>query len=421
LSFGQQGLEDTHNSTVKRSSLEEGTMGQHFPKEPEARRAMLLDAVAAIGPVLSASGGRSEELNSLAPEAVSALRDAGMFKLKLASEMGGAEADPLTEMLVLEELAYHDLTSGWCTMVGATAIASLGTFLPKSGLDKVFKSGNVPTASISFFPAGQATRKDTGGYRVSGRWRFNSGIRHSEWVLGGTVVLNSDNGNGGPIVMFSAFPAADVTLHDNWGGVTGLRGTGSVDFSVQDYDLPEDQTFVWDLLEPKPARGGPSYRLPPFSYVAKEHGSVALGGARRALDELVKVATTTRGTFRSSKLDERQIVHRFIGEADLKLRAARALMHQRYDQLWQKVNAGDKPDGPDIADVRAICVYATDVAIEVATMAYHFAGNTGLHHPHVIGRLLRDINTAGIHQVMSDTAYENHGKFRLGLPADPLA
>jgi len=174
-------------------------------------------------------------------------------------------------------------------------------------------------------------------------------------------------------------------------------------------------------MHPQPLRGGPSYRLPPFSYVAKEHGSVALGGARRALDELVKIATTTRGTFRSSKLDERQVVHRFIGEADLKLRAARALMHERYDQLWRKVNAGGEPDGPDIADVRAICVYATDVAIEVATMAYHFAGNTGLHHPHVIGRLLRDINTAGIHQVMSDTAYENHGKYRLGLPADPLA
>jgi hypothetical protein len=35
--------------------------------------------------------------------------------------------------------------------------------------------------------------------------------------------------------------------------------------------------------------------------------------------------------------------------------------------------------------------------------------------------LLRDLNTAGLHQVMSDTAYENYGKFRLGLPADPLA
>jgi hypothetical protein len=76
--------------------------------------------------------------------------------------------------------------------------------------------------------------------------------------------------------------------------------------------------------------------------------------------------------------------------------------------------------------VRAICLHATDVAIETATTCYHFAGNTGLHHPHVMGRLLRDLNTAGLntaglHQVMSDTAYENHGKFCLGLPADPLA
>jgi alkylation response protein AidB-like acyl-CoA dehydrogenase len=175
------------------------------------------------------------------------------------------------------------------------------------------------------------------------------------------------------------------------------------------------------LLKPKPRRGGPSYLLPPFSYVAKEHGSVAIGAARRALDELIKIATTTRGTFRSSKLDERQVVHRQIAEADLKLRAARALMHERYGQLWQKVSARALPEGADIADVRAICVHATDTAIATATMAYHFSGNTGLHHPHVIGRLLRDLNTAGIHQVMSDTAYENHGKFRLGLPADPLA
>jgi alkylation response protein AidB-like acyl-CoA dehydrogenase len=335
--------------------------------------------------------------------------------------MGGAEADPVTEMLVLEALAYDDLTSGWCTMVGATAIASLGTFLPPSGLQKVFKNGHIPTAAISFFPAGRAVR-DGKGYRVNGRWRFNSGIRHAEWVLGGTVVEGSEAENGGrPIVMFSAFPIKDVTIHDNWGGVVGLRGTGSCDFSVENYHLPEDLTFVWDLLKPKPRRGGPSYLFPPFSYVAKEHGSVAIGAARRALDELIGLATTTRGTFRSSRLDERQVVHRFIAEADLKLRAARALMHERYDQLYDSVSNGSLPDGAAIADVRAICVHATDVAIETATMCYHFAGNTGLHHPHVMGRLLRDLNTAGLHQVMSDTAYENHGKFRLGLPADPLA
>jgi indole-3-acetate monooxygenase len=391
------------------------------PKEQESKREALLAHVERIAPILRASGGKSEEIATLAPEAVAALRDAGLFRLKLPEVMGGAEADPVTEMLVLEAIAYHDFTSGWCTMVGATAVGSLGVFLPQAGLDRVFVNGHIPTAAISFFPAGRAVR-EPGGYRVSGRWRFNSGIRHSEWIVGGTVVEGSESENGGkPLVIFTAFPTAEVTIYDNWKDVVGLRGTGSCDCSVENYHLPEHLSFVWDLLKPKPRRGGPSYLFPPFSFVAKEHGSVAIGSARRALDELINIATTTRGTFRSSKLDERQVVQRKIAEADLKIRSVRALMHERYDQLYRKAGAGHPLEGADIADVRAMAVYATDIAIEVATMAYHFAGNTGLRHPHVLGRLLRDLNTAGLHQVMSDTSYENHGKFRLGIPADPLA
>src|SRR5215831_887826 len=128
-------------------------MTEAFPRERATKRQFLLDAVDSISETLRASGARSEESATLAPEAVDALVRTGMFSLKLAEEMGGAEADPITEMLVLEALAYHDLTSGWCTMVGATAIASLGTFLPQTGLEKVFKNGQVPTAAISFFPA----------------------------------------------------------------------------------------------------------------------------------------------------------------------------------------------------------------------------------------------------------------------------
>jgi alkylation response protein AidB-like acyl-CoA dehydrogenase len=387
----------------------------------QAKRSAILAKIQQIAPILDASGARSEELATLAPEAVTALRDAGMFRIKLSAERGGLEADPVTEILALEALAYHDFTSAWCTMVGTTAISSLGAFLPQPGLDEIFDKGRIPTAAISFFPAGRAAR-EKGGFRLSGRWRFNSGIRHSEWLVGGTIVENSEKENGGrPLVMFSALPTSALTLHDNWRDVVGLKGTGSIDASVESYALPEHMTFVWDLLDPKPLRSDPTMLFPPFSYVAKEHGAVALGAARRALDELVKIATSTRGTFRSSKLDERQVVHRQIAEADLKIRGALALMINRYDEIFEKVKAGQLPTHADIADTRAIGVHATDVAISVATMSYHFAGNTGLRHPHILGRLLRDLNTAGLHQVMSDTAYENHGKFRLGMAADPLA
>src|SRR5215469_9580820 len=119
-------------------------MSNALPKDRMLKRKALLDAVEKIAPVLQASSAKSEELGTLAPDAVAALRNAGIFKLKLCADMGGAEADPVTEMMVLEQLAYNDLTSGWCTMVGATAIASLGTFLPQSGLDKVFVNGRVP-------------------------------------------------------------------------------------------------------------------------------------------------------------------------------------------------------------------------------------------------------------------------------------
>src|SRR5215467_12458624 len=105
-------------------------MTEPFPKERMAKRKFLLDAVDSISKTLRTSGSTSEELGTLAAYAVDALVRTGMFRLKLAEEMCGAEADPVTEMLVLEALAYHDMTSGWCTMVGATAIASLGTFLP---------------------------------------------------------------------------------------------------------------------------------------------------------------------------------------------------------------------------------------------------------------------------------------------------
>ena len=287
-------------------------------QRPGGAPRFLLGRVEAIGKVLQEFGAQSEENATLAPQAVAALRTAGMFRLKLPMAVGGAEADPVTEMLVLERLAYHDFTSAWCTMVGATAVASLGAFLPESALAKVFPDGKIPTASISFFPAGRAVR-EKGGFRLNGRWRFNSGIRHAEWVLGGTVVEGTESENGGrPLVIFSALPIKDATLYDNWRDVVGLKGTGSCDFSVENYFLPEDFSFVWDLLKPKPRRGGPSLLLPPFSYVAKEHGSVAIGGALRALDELIKLATTTQGTFRPTKLAERQVVHRQIAEADLK-------------------------------------------------------------------------------------------------------
>jgi alkylation response protein AidB-like acyl-CoA dehydrogenase len=122
-----------------------------------------------------------------------------------------------------------------------------------------------------------------------------------------------------------------------------------------------------------------------------------------------------------SKLEERHVVQRIIGEADLKLRSARALLHQSYMEIEAKTLEGWRPDAAAITEGRSIAVLCTDIAIDIASKAYHFAGNTALHQPHIIERLFRDIHAAGLHQVVSDTAYENQGKILLGLPTNPMA
>lgn len=389
------------------------------PKEELAKREKLLAAVEAISGTLRANADKSEEMATLAPESVAALKSAGMHKLKVSKEVGGFEVDPVTDATILEAIAYHDMTSAWCTMVGNTTISALAVFLEQHVVDRIFANG-IPTGAVSFFPAGRAKR-EKGGYRVNGHWRFGSAIRHAEWVAAGTVIENEPGQDGPPQVIFAVFPIKDIKLHDNWGDVVGLKGTGSVDFSVEDYFLPDEMAFVWDLLKPQPLRGGLSYKQPPFMYVSKEHGSVVIGAARRSLDELIKLASTTRGQFRSSGLGDRQVVQRFIGESDLKLRAARALMHETYQEVWTRMHAGIMPSEADIAACRSSALFATDTAIHVVTQVYHFGGNTALHQPHVIERNWRDVNSAGLHQMVSDTSYENHGRAKLGMDIRPLS
>jgi len=69
---------------IIRTKVEE--MTEAFPRERATKRKFLLDAVDSISGTLRASGPRSEELGTLAPDAVDALIRTGMFRLKLAAE-----------------------------------------------------------------------------------------------------------------------------------------------------------------------------------------------------------------------------------------------------------------------------------------------------------------------------------------------
>jgi hypothetical protein len=72
-------------------------------------------------------------------------------------------------------------------MIGGVSGALLGAYLPESGLQSILRDSRLPLAANSFFPEGVAIAEDC-GYRLNGRWRLCSGIRHAEVVLVGAVI-----------------------------------------------------------------------------------------------------------------------------------------------------------------------------------------------------------------------------------------
>jgi len=391
-------------------------MSQHFPTGREEKRKVLLAAVEGVRDTLVAGADEAEANATLPPATVQALDDAGLFAMKLPAVLGGAEADLVTQLEILEAVSYIDTSAGWCLLIGASAVAGLGAFLADEVLAQVFGGRHVPRVAGTFMPGGQAVPVD-GGYRVSGRWAFASGIRHAQWVT--AMAPMARTGATAPALRRVVMPVTAVQLHDNW-QVMGLQGTGSCDFSVADLFVPEH--FSWDVQQARPQRGGPLYRLGMPAFVTNEHVAFALGVGRRALDTLLNLAQSKqRGYGQRATLATRPAVHRFLGESDLRLRAVRTLAIESYEHAWATVCAGHTLPPREQAELRSVGTFATDVAVEVTTQAFRYSGGTALYSTSVLQRCLRDINAAAQHLMVSEAAYENYGQFLLGLPdADPM-
>ena len=382
-----------------------------FPVERAEKRRVLMAAVDSVRDTLEAGAQEGEETGTLPRSSVDALYASGLLRLKLPHVLGGAEADLVTQLDVLEAVSEIEPSAGWCLMIGAASLGGVGAFLPDDAIAEIFAGGNPPKTCGVFAPFGSAVPTD-GGYIVTGRWPFASGVRHSQWISAGTRVVSEDKGH--PAQIRATIRTSDGRIHDNW-QVMGLRGTGSCDFSVKDLFVPEK--FAYDVSATEPARGGGLYRLGRPGFVTNEHSAFALGVGRKALNAIIEVgASKTRGYTSVNPLARRAAFQRMLSESDLRLRAARALNVEILEEAWQVVCCGQTPSNPLQAEMRSVCAYSTDVAADVVAQAFRFAGGAALFESSVLQRCLRDINAGAQHQMVSDTAYENHGQFLLNLP-----
>jgi hypothetical protein len=225
----------------------------------------LLSAVRTLEPLIREHADAAAQQRHLSPPVVTALAEAGIFRMYTPRAFGGFEVDPLTFFGVVEALAGIDASTGWCVFI-AGGNPLLGAYLADQAAAEVFGRDPLVVTAGVVFPFGKAEVCD-GGYRVSGRWAYACGCQHCTWIFCACQVVEVDHmrltAEEAPKVRLFFVSTRQVTIVDTW-EVSGLAGTGSHDVVFEHVFVPTAFTRPFGPgMEPQ----GTHYQSPLYRYV----------------------------------------------------------------------------------------------------------------------------------------------------------
>lgn len=359
-------------------------------------------------PLVLAQRDEAERLRHMTPDVVDAFRQAGLFQMYLPRSMGGPELHPLTAFEVIETISRADGSAGWCAMIATIMSGYLGWVPVHVGREL---AGDPPDfrAAGSLRPQGRA-RKVPGGYRVTGRWDFASGIDHARYLKSSCMI----EGENKPRAML--VPIEQATIIDTWTTV-GMRATSSQDFAVEDVFVPAEHTY--SNAEP-PYEKGALYtpRLLQTTFWTATVAN-ALGIARGAIDTFIDMAANVTTTMSTSVLRDRPLVQTRVAEAEAIVNAARAYVMDSVGKARDAAESGADL-GPYVAQSRLAITHGMHEAVRATDLIFHAAGTNAVYACNPLERYFRDIHVAVQHGAALPQHYESAGKALMGLrPTDP--
>ena len=353
----------------------------------------------------------------LPPTLVKSLAKAGLFRMLIPQALGGLETDVITMLQVFEEMAKVDGSVGWCTMIGATG-GLVSAYLPIYIARTIYGSDPQVITGGALAPTGKAVAVG-GGYRVTGRWQFNSGCQHCSWLMGTCIVFDGDTPrkgkNGEPIATMMIFPTTDAEIIDTW-SVSGLRGSGSHDIAVNDVFVPDG--YQASLATDRPFHTSPLYQFPIFGLLAVSVASVALGMARGAINTLREMAPKKRLTTTRKRMAEREVVQMQVAQAEGLLRSGRAFLFDTVQQVWNNLLAQATPSLEQRALLRLAATQSATHAAQAIDLMYHAAGTSSIWAHNPLQRHFRDVHVVTQHAILSAPIYEMMGRVFLGQPVE---
>jgi alkylation response protein AidB-like acyl-CoA dehydrogenase len=368
-----------------------------------------------LAPLIEQYRDESEQQRHLAKPLYEAMREMGLFKLWLPREFGGEEAGFRTGVEVVEALAALDGSTGWNLIIALQSAWMLGFIEPESAAQMVADNPNA-TFGGSGTPNGIAVPVE-GGYRISGRWPFASGSMHTQWLCGICRVSDGDGfrmkPDGTPELLFVYFGFDQYEIVDTW-HTTGLRGTGSHDFKVDDVFVPAARAIDYSLQR-SPFQPGSLYQCRFSQIFGWPLAFVGLGIAAEAVDAFADLADSKTPSRSRRRLAESENTQMVVGRALARLKSGRTYLYDYTDRLWASMDAGNGTDDALQIEGSLASTNAAESAADAVDLVRNAAGSSGIFIGNKLERCWRDVHVVTQHQNLSQSSYVKAGAFRLGF------
>ncbi|OCT16894.1 acyl-CoA dehydrogenase [Paenibacillus pectinilyticus] len=322
------------------------------------------------------------------------LREAGYLKITVPQEFGGDELSLYELVMLQERLAYGDgstaLAVGWhigqilhlrttrkwpeaiwadlCRSVVSDG-TMINTFASEAASGSPSRGGKPETTAIP----------TDGGWLITGRKTFSTLSPILDRFVVSTYIPDEDC-----TADFLVHKTDQVTIVETW-DTLGMRATGSHDVVLDSVFVDKSMRLTGKGMDDG---GGWLLHIP----------ACYLGIALAARDYALEFANTYRPNHMSEPIAALPSVHHTIGEMEIELRSARALLYATADR-WDRDQESRPAQKPELGLAKYV---ATNHAIKVVDLAMRIVGAGSLSRKQPLERYYRDVR-AGLHNPPMDS------------------
>ncbi len=379
-------------------------------------RAKLLDNAQRLLPVLRERVAASEAARHVLPETIADFHRAGFWKMLQPQMFGGLEVHPNTFFDVQITIAAAHPSAAWVLGVVAVHNWQLALFDLKAQQD-VWADDPTVLVSSSYAPTGTVEAVE-GGFRLSGRWSFSSGVDHCGWVFLGGFAPSPEGSP--PDMRTFLVPLSDATIDDTW-HVMALKATGSKDVLLDGVFVPDHRTHKMSdgfrCDNPGNAHhDAPLFRLPFGQVFVRSVSTTSIGIAKGALEFYLSVTSNKVGAADGNRASKDPATQMACARAASTIRQLELVLHRNMDTLMDGAERGERTSVETRVAYRWDSSEAVSKAVEVVDELFALCGGRALFLSSPMHRYFSDVHGARAHYAnRPDSSARNFGRVQLGM------